>query len=212
MMTSVQNAQVGCMDRWHMSVSSGGRLVDTHPVNNYFSVGFDASIARKFDTFRKEHPSLCKSRFLNKVWYGCLGWGAMCGNPTLEKICKLKVDGKDVPLPSGIKSLVVTNIDSFAGGVRLWKDSKKQFQPQRIDDALLEVCGIYGSTHLGFMQIKLRSAVKIAQGSNIEITTSVYVPMQWDGEAMYKVSEPATVDIKPLAQPRILHQKKDLVK
>eukprot|EP00760_Papus_ankaliazontas_P018373 PhM_4_TR1746/c0_g1_i1/m.41996/K00901/dgkA, DGK; diacylglycerol kinase (ATP) len=202
----VPTAYVGTMDRWSLTASQKGVVVDSHPVNNYFSIGFDASIATKFDTFRRKHPGLCKARFMNKMWYGCFGFGAMCGSPTLEKIVKLNVDGKDVAVPKGIKSLVVTNIDSFAGGVRLWKDGRKTYKPQRFDDQLVEICGIYGSTHMAFMQVKMRSAVKIAQGQDVVITTSVPLSMQWDGEPLSKVTEAAKIEIKPLAQPRILHR------
>ena len=100
----------------------------------------------------------------------------MCGNPKLETLVTLNVDGKDIPLPPDLKSLVVTNIDSFAGGVKLWKENAKEdswkFNVPRIDDNLVEVCGMYGSTHMAFMQVKLRSAVKIAQGSKVVITTT----------------------------------------
>jgi len=210
LLNNVNNAQIGSMDRWQMVVTSPtGAELDKHPVNNYFSVGFDGSIARKFDTFRKNHPALCQSRVLNKIWYGFLGLDALCGNSKLDTLVNLNVDGKDIPLPPDLKSLVVTNIDSFAGGVKLWKEGSKddagKYTVPRLDDNLVEICGMYGSTHMGFMQIKLRSAVKIAQGTNVTITTKEFIPMQWDGEPMWKVNTACMVTITPLSQSKILH-------
>lgn len=197
------------MDRWDIRViGAKGTEIERRVMNNYFSIGFDAHIAKMFDKFRKDHPSLCKARFMNKVWYGFLGTRALCGEPVLHKSVKLFVDGKDVDIPEGIKSLVVSNVDSFAGGVKLWNDKRKRFSPVSVGDGLVEIQGIYGSTHMGFMQMKLRNAMKIAQGSVVQIVVSDVHWMQWDGEAMDKVKEPCTINITHHSSPKILSYRK----
>jgi diacylglycerol kinase (ATP) len=196
------------MDRWGIDVTGvNGVVLDNRTMNNYFSIGFDAHIAKVFDTSRKQHPACFNSRLMNKMWYGCFGCRALCGEPTLETSIKLTVDDKVVALPEGIKSLVVSNVDSFAGGVKLWNDPKNVYKPVSVCDGLLEVQGIYGSTHMGMMQAKMRNAVKIAQGSNITITTVREHWMQWDGEAFDSVrgEECVTIRITRKSTPRILN-------
>ena len=64
------SAPKSSMDRWTLEVvNTQGAVVEKHTMNNYFSVGFDAHIANRFDRFRKNHPGLCRFRLANKVWY-----------------------------------------------------------------------------------------------------------------------------------------------
>ena len=165
-------------------------------MNNYFSVGFDAQVARWFDTFRNDHPSLCQSRFMNKIWYGFLGLRACCGMPVLDDLVTLYVDGTVVPLPEGTKSLVVSNVDSYAGGMVLWDDSRRRFAPARINDGLLEIQAMFGSTHMAFMHIHLRNAWKICQGRDVRIVTKQALPMQFDGEPLRQASAAAVADVR----------------
>jgi diacylglycerol kinase (ATP) len=202
------SAPKSTMDRWAIDVTnSAGASLDVRKMNNYFSIGFDAHIAKTFDTARKENPKCFNSRLMNKAWYGVFGCRALCGEPTLEKSVEITIDGNVVALPDGIKSLVISNVDSFAGGVKLWKDSNNKFKPVSVSDGLLEVQGIFGSTHMGMMQGKLRSAEKIAQGGDIVITTKAEHWMQWDGEAMDAVrgEESVRIHISRSSQPRVLN-------
>lgn len=70
------------MDRWKVDVIPDKSFLNklklkqgpkTIIMNNYFSIGSDANIAYAFHTTRKEHPSLFKSRVINKIWYFSLG-------------------------------------------------------------------------------------------------------------------------------------------
>ena len=196
------------MDRWVIEIAnSAGASLDVRKMNNYFSIGFDAHIAKVFDTSRKENPGCFNSRLMNKMWYGIFGCRALCGEPTLEKSVKVVADGNEIVLPEGIKSLVLSNVDSFAGGVKLWKDSSNKFDPVSVSDGKLEIQGVFGSTHMGMMQVKLRSAEKIAQASDITITTSAEHWMQWDGEAMdcARGEESVVIKITRQSTPRILN-------
>eukprot|EP00755_Sulcionema_specki_P037503 Sspe_Gene.22970::Locus_8844_Transcript_2_3_Confidence_0.286_Length_1143::g.22970::m.22970/K00901/dgkA, DGK; diacylglycerol kinase (ATP) len=157
------------LDRWEVSLrdSKGSEVPCSQPMmNNYLSVGFDACIATKFDTFRRNHPALCKTRMGNKVWYASFGMGALCGSPTLADKVRVTIDGKQVPQDrlKDLKNIILTNIDSFASGMRVWHPGKKdkaKYSPQRSDDQLIEVCGYYGSSHMGLAQVRLRASKRI---------------------------------------------------
>eukprot|EP00755_Sulcionema_specki_P025737 Sspe_Gene.83996::Locus_55125_Transcript_1_1_Confidence_1.000_Length_899::g.83996::m.83996/K00901/dgkA, DGK; diacylglycerol kinase (ATP) len=132
----ISNGYNAALDRWKVTVSDlkGDPLLDhkgnpfklgaQEVMNNYLSVGFDAWIAQRFDTFRRDHPVLCKTRACNKMWYAMFGTAAMCGSPVLDSAVTLRcrpVDDtrpwaeiKDLPevvtkLPKGSKTIILTN-------------------------------------------------------------------------------------------------------
>jgi len=73
------NSEIIQMDRWKVTMNQLSKFKfnknnnKTAIMNNYFSIGSDANIAYAFHTTRKEHPSLFKSRIVNKIWYLSLG-------------------------------------------------------------------------------------------------------------------------------------------
>ena len=74
-------------------------------MQNYFSVGADAEVARRFDVARSAHPERFRSAFVNKVKYALYGSTlALFGASSLEKrLASLSIDGVDVPIPKGAK-------------------------------------------------------------------------------------------------------------
>jgi diacylglycerol kinase (ATP) len=170
-------------------IAAGREIVFKRPISmiNYFSIGFDAHIASQFANFRNENPRLCEHRVLNKVWYTCFGCGALCGEMMLDKVA-ITIDGVSVPTPPDLKSIVVSNVTSFAAGVTLWKDSKSKFKPPKINDMAVEVQGIYGANHMSLMQIGLRSAVKIGQGKHV-VLRAPKAWCQFDGEPLDELSD-----------------------
>ena len=205
------SAKQGQFDRWVIEknkIGSQGSTTgsDKYKMNNYFSVGFDANIAKNFDSFRQKNPSLCQSRVMNKLWYGRYSLASMVGEPKIHNIVKLTVDGTEVTLPKGIKSLVVSNVDSYASGCKLWKSKNDKFKKVSVNDGLLEVQGIYGITHMAGITMKMRSAYKIAQGKDIVIETSKGLPMQWDGEVMASPG-PSKVKFSHHSTVNVLHDR-----
>ena len=201
------------IDRWTVRFFDGGystencvaavppsdaarELVLKRPVSmiNYFSIGFDAHIATSFAHFRDGNPKLCQSRVLNKVWYTFLGCGALCGEMVLDKVV-IVIDGVVVPTPKDLKSIVVSNVTSFAAGVKLWKDSKNRFKKPCIHDGEVEVQGIFGASHMSMMQMGgLIHALKIGQGKHVVLRT----PRAWcqfDGEPLDELATLAKEEV-----------------
>lgn len=232
----IAQGQLGELDLWNVTARSANAApreddetsTITFPMVNYFSIGFDAAIATRFANFRKAHPTLCSSRAMNKAWYGIYGMNAMCCEPIVSKVASVQVEGRQTQLPEGIKSLVVSNVDSFAAGVKLWKDPdpKKKyaaprpscrendgnpcpFTPVSLSDGLLECQGIYGSTHMGMMQMGLRYSERIAQGSSIEIVLESAIMCQVDGEPLEELLNlcdggPVSISISFLRKAKIV--------
>ena len=61
-----------------------------------------------------------------------------------------------------------------------------------------QVCGVYGSWHLGQLQVGLSRAVLLAQCRSCRITALEALPVQIDGEPWHQ--PPATLDISLKAQ------------
>ena len=86
-------------------------FIERYVMNNYFGIGIDAKIALDFHQKREEHPSKCKSRAKNLMWYGVLGSKELIHktHKNLEKKVQLECDGQRIPLPS-LQGIVVLNI------------------------------------------------------------------------------------------------------
>ena len=66
----------------------------------------------------------------------------------MGKTVKLLVDGVPYDFPQELKSIVVSNVQSFASGVQLWKDKRGRFGPPQLNDGLLEIQGVFGTWHM----------------------------------------------------------------
>lgn len=123
---------------------------------NYFSLGLDSRVSLDFDELRRLKPQLFISRLVNKLWYGVLGLKVLLLQPEIDLSTSvvLVCDGVRVDIPPGTQALVVLNVDSYAGGSRVWQNppdptspagaEQREQQPgewqrSRPDDGLLEV-------------------------------------------------------------------------
>uniref|UniRef100_A0A914VCY2 Diacylglycerol kinase n=1 Tax=Plectus sambesii TaxID=2011161 RepID=A0A914VCY2_9BILA len=213
MLTAVARAVPVKLDRWTVSLKQrrnfGIHL--THPdkkltMSNYFSIGVDASVTLSMHNSRQSLPRGLSSRLLTKLLFFTFGT-----KDVLEHACKdlqdkveLFLDGKKIDLPP-LEGIVVLNIPSWGGGVKVWQLGDASSWPeQRIDDGLFEVFGLYSSFHIAQMQVGMSEPFRIGQGRelSLRIFHKGRLPMQVDGEPWEQ--GPATINIQRKCQASML--------
>ena len=94
-------------------------------MNNYLGVGVDGAVTLGFHTLRQRVPALFFSRWVNKIWYGMIGLRTLLlgWSRDLSQCCQLVCDGKVIKIPPGTQSIILLNINSYAGGMKMWPDA-----------------------------------------------------------------------------------------
>ena len=213
----VANSTVELLDRWEIDCritddSEEGDSIPQTIINNYFSIGCDASIALKFHLQREKNPEKFNNRFKNKLRYFEAGASeqlvASCKklHENIEIIC----DDKLLTLPS-LEGIAILNIPSVYGGANIWGVSEKKtrkhekdgetgdvnYVSQDISDRKLEVVGLESSLHVGQIIAGVRThGLRLAQCEKITIRSTKVLPMQIDGEPWMQAPAEITITHK----------------
>lgn len=117
----------------------------------------------------------------------------------LDRRCKnlhtkiqLELDGVLQQLPE-LESIVLLNISSWGGGVKLSIPTDEYRFKQRPDDQLIEVFGLTSSFHIGQVMVGISSPIFLGQAKSVRLTLVEHLPVQVDGEPW--LQSPAQIEI-----------------
>ena len=162
---------------------------------NYLGIGVDAQAALRFHRTRNISPHLFFSAFTNKILYGLFGARDVVEHSCagLHQHVHVIADGVRCELPPETEGIILLNINSFAGGVRMW-ESSEGYGASSMQDGMVDVVVVYGALHLGQLNWGVDKPVRICQARNVKVIVERGFPMHVDGEPW---EQPAcTIDIK----------------
>ena len=143
---SVPSQLVGTKDKYESYESNDMK----YTMNNYFGIGVDGAVSLGFHNFRQKVPVLFFHRYINKLWYGLIGIRTVLfgRSKDLSKCVQLICDNQLNKVPHGIQGIIVLNINSYAGGSKMWTNQMYEnnnhagYKSADSADAMVEVCTV----------------------------------------------------------------------
>jgi diacylglycerol kinase (ATP) len=172
----------------------GGGGAKTLIFQNYLGIGVDAQAALLFHRTRTHRPHLFISAFTNKLLYCLFGARDLVHHSCagMHQHVHVIADGVRRELPPDTEGLILLNINSFAGGVRMW-ESSEGYGASSMQDGMVDVVVVYGALHLGQLKWGV-NPVRVCQAKEVKVVVEKRFPMHVDGEPW---EQPAcTIDIK----------------
>ena len=157
----------------------------------FFSVGFDASIAMQFHQLRERTPCCADSVTKIVAGHAVLGFAeAFAARKYLRPgVLSLRVDGREVAIPPGARTLQFFNIHSSATGIDFFgcdepsaPEELQEYEPPNIGDGLIEIVATMSAWHLGAIRLGFGHSHRVAQGASVEMVLREPLPVQVDGE------------------------------
>ena len=133
---ALKTAEPSLLDRWECNIERApgappeeDELGEEGPVvfQNYLGVGVDAAAALKFHKARETNPAMFISAATNKLMYGLFGAYDFIfhSHRDLREQVKVFADGEEIDLPRDAEGVILLNINSYAGGVKMWEKGKR---------------------------------------------------------------------------------------
>ncbi|KAG1709048.1 hypothetical protein DVH05_022679 [Phytophthora capsici] len=225
-LSEVEAAHVSLLDRWQVNIGESKRVVLNNylgiGVDAQVALEFHEQRERSPGLFMSQFVNkLWYSQFgaKNFLVRTCAG---------LPEKVVLVCDGKRIALPEGTEGVILLNINSYGGGSKLWHndsesdsedsdsasetddddrsrsssieslETRNHFGPSSPHDGLLDVVAVYGTLHLGQMQVGLSKAVRLCQAKSVGVTLKETLPVQIDGEPWLQT--PSEMEVSFLQQ------------
>ena len=165
MLTRLHHAGVGWIDRWCMAHA----VARPFSWFNYFSIGVDARIARRFHVLRERIPGLFRHPLGNKLLYAAVA----LGEPSLPLHRACRLQGRS--FPDWAQAVVLANIPSYAGGACLGRDLVR-------DDGVMDAFALGPGAVLGLAASGLRRPRCLERASAFTLDLPHAIIAQRDGE------------------------------
>lgn len=184
----LESTTITPLDRWVLHGPTGERSWF-----NYCSWGCDARIVQRFHCLRDQHPWAFTSSMTNKICYAGLGLQD-CGSQLALDITS---DGATKASPSWLRSLVLANIPSYAGGRRLGSQIVA-------GDGRCDAFALPAGIALGLGLSGIRRPRSLGRYHELRVRLGRPVFLQVDGEPL--VAQPGDYRIQHGGRVRLLTQ------